>query len=346
MKPLERIILEVKTYDHELITGALESGINQYVVYDSSIAEQIRSLGSVQIISDTQETDPDIHIGKDITVVKILSKDDEVRALDISTPIVLIETSDWRIIPLENIVSNLEGSTKQVIVHAKNIDDAEVLLGTLERGVDAIILPLSMDVDIKTLMTRIRSHSQITLVSFKVRTIENVGLGDRVCVDTCSILNHGEGLLVGSQSNGFFLVHNENVDSPYADPRPFRVNAGAVHSYILMPTGMTKYLLEVKGGTRVLVCDSNGFTRTVTVGRSKIEKRPLMMITVDYIKEDQSIPYQVIVQNAETIRFVRSDESKSLVSVAKLKPGDVLLGYIEEGGRHFGKKITESIDER
>ncbi|MHA2407121.1 MAG: 3-dehydroquinate synthase II, partial [Candidatus Ranarchaeia archaeon] len=283
MKPLERIILEVTTYDQELVTGTLEAGLNQYFVHEASIADQIRALGSVQIISENLDTNPDIHIGQDITVVKILSKDDEIRALDIPTPIVLIETSDWRIIPLENIVSNLEGSTKQVVVHAKNVDDAEVLLGTLERGVDAIILPLSEDVDIKTLMTRIKSHSQIPLVPFKVRTIENVGLGDRVCVDTCSILNHGEGLLIGSQSNGFFLVHNENVDSPYADPRPFRVNAGAVHSYILLPTGLTKYLMEIKGGSRVLICDSNGFTRTVTVGRSKIEKRPLMMITVDFI---------------------------------------------------------------
>jgi len=44
MKPLERIILEIKSYDHELVTGTLESGINQYVVHESSIADKIRNL--------------------------------------------------------------------------------------------------------------------------------------------------------------------------------------------------------------------------------------------------------------------------------------------------------------
>ncbi len=343
---LEKIILEIEIYEQNLVTQALESGLNQFYTVDPSVATQIRDLGAVVIISPNPDTQPDLLIGKDISNVRISSKQDESLALDTSAHIVLIETTDWRIIPLENIIADLEETNKQLIVHARNIDDAELLLGTLERGVNAIILPLDDSINIKDLVHRLKDRDTLLLPPMQIEGIQNVGMGDRVCVDTCSILNLGEGLLVGSQSNGLFLIHNENVVSPYADPRPFRVNAGAVHSYVLLPSGKTQYLMEIQGGSRVLVCDSNGQTRSVAVGRSKIEKRPLVLVSAVPYQQQQKRTFQVIVQNAETIRFVRADQTKSLISVARIKPGDLILGYVQEGGRHFGKKITESIEER
>jgi len=75
-----------------------------------------------------------------------------------------------------------------------------------------------------------------------------------------------------------FLVHNESVGSSFTSPRPFRVNAGAVHCYTLSPDGTTKYLSELETGVEVLVVDSKGKARRVTIGRCKIEKRPMLMI--------------------------------------------------------------------
>jgi 3-dehydroquinate synthase II len=51
-----------------------------------------------------------------------------------------------------------------------------------------------------------------------------------------------------------------------------------------------------------------------------------------------------ILQNAETIRLVRPDGEA--ISVVKLKPGDEVLGYVEEAGRHFGHKVKETITEK
>lgn len=34
-------------------------------------------------------------------------------------------------------------------------------------------------------------------------------MGDRVCVDLCSLLRPGEGMLVGSFARALFLVHSE-----------------------------------------------------------------------------------------------------------------------------------------
>ena len=51
-----------------------------------------------------------------------------------------------------------------------------------------------------------------------------------------------------------------------------------------------------------------------------------------------------ILQNAETIRLTRPDGTP--LSVAELKEGDEVLGYIEEAGRHFGMKVEETITEK
>ena len=39
-------------------------------------------------------------------------------------------------------------------------------------------------------------------------------------------------------------------------------------------------------------------------------------------------------------------ENGEAISVVQLKPGDEILGYIEEAGRHFGHKIKETITEK
>jgi 3-dehydroquinate synthase II len=165
-------------------------------------------------------------------------------------------------------------------------------------------------------------------------------MGDRVCVDTCTMLGEGQGMLVGDTSSAFLLVHAETLENPYVEPRPFRVNAGAVHAYALMPDGKTAYLSELAGGDEVLVADPCGGTTVATVGRVKIERRPLLRIRAECGDQDASL----ILQNAETIRLV--DETGRAVSVVDLVVGDRVLGVAEEGGRHFGFSVKERICEK
>ena len=56
-------------------------------------------------------------------------------------------------------------------------------------------------------------------------------MGDRACLDTCTQMSPGEGMLVGNTASGFFLIHSESIENPYVAARPFRVNAGAVDAY-------------------------------------------------------------------------------------------------------------------
>jgi len=89
-----------------------------------------------------------------------------------------------------------------------------------------------------------------------------------------------------------------------------------------------------------LITDYKGQATVGTVGRLKIEKRPLMLIKA--VVSGKEI--NTIVQNAETIRLTAPDGNP--VSVVALRPGDKVLVALEASGRHFGMKITETITEK
>jgi 3-dehydroquinate synthase II len=179
----------------------------------------------------------------------------------------------------------------------------------------------------------------LELVPAKVTKVEPVGMGDRVCVDTCNMMTRGEGMLVGSQASGMFLVHSESEESPYVASRPFRVNAGAVHAYVKVGD-KTRYLSELKSGDDVTIVDAHGNQRAGIVGRVKIERRPLMLVEA----EVEGNIIKNILQNAETIKLV--DTNGEPISIAELKPGDEVMVNYEGGARHFGMKVEETIIEK
>ena len=150
----------------------------------------------------------------------------------------------------------------------------------------------------------------------------------------------GEGMLVGNTSSAFFLVHAETVETPYVATRPFRVNAGAVHAYVLGPEGRTRYLSELAAGDPVLLVRFDGATQVAYLGRSKVERRPMLLVEA----EADGQPISLVLQNAETIRLTRPDGTA--LSVATLQPGDEVLAHVTTGGRHFGMKVQETLTER
>jgi len=250
---------------------------------------------------------------------------------------VVLECSDWTIIPLENLIAK----QANVIAQVRNLEEAETAFGILEKGVSHILLHPADVMELKKTLTVLRSkHDKTALDTAEIVEIRPVGMGDRVCVDTCTSMVEGEGMLIGNTSSALFLVHSESVSNPYVSPRPFRVNAGPVHAYTRVPGGKTRYLSELSAGDPVHITDFKGNTTVGIVGRVKVEKRPLMLVTAAY--GDKQIT--TILQNAETIRL--TDPKGNPVSVVNLKPGDKVLVACEEGGRHFGHKIEETITEK
>ncbi len=249
---------------------------------------------------------------------------------------------DWKIIPLENIIADLQKEDVKLIAAVADEKEAKIALETLEHGTDGVIIEPGDVSDVKKIAKLIEDikMAHYELKPATITRLEPVGSGDRVCIDTCSLMGIGEGMLIGSYSHGLFLVHSESLESEYVASRPFRVNAGPVHAYVMAPDHKTKYLSELGTGDQVLIVDRDGKARPTIVGRVKIEKRPLILVEAEY----DNILLRTLLQNAETIRLV--NDKGEPVSISELNVGDKILVYIEEGARHFGMAIEEAIIEK
>jgi 3-dehydroquinate synthase II len=361
------------------ITMGLESGAD-YVLIDKSDIENVRKLGKIKIaafVSDFHDIpDADILvIGKngegdgtkplpsdftgsmDLITADAISKkgvkvagfviirnkkyEEFAAELGKVCDYLIVIGTDWKIIPLENLIANLMNENINIITGVGSSDEAKLALETMEHGSEGVLLDTDDLSQIKSTATMINKHpnSDLDLVSASIIEVRQVGMGDRVCIDTCNIMEKGEGMLIGSKSTGMFLVNSESEESPYVASRPFRVNAGAVHAYILIGD-KTRYLSELKAGDAVTIVNLQGNQRDGIVGRSKIERRPMMLVEA---KVDD-IVVSAILQNAETIKLVGSDGE--LIPVTELKNGDEVLVRIEDGARHFGMNIEETIIEK
>jgi 3-dehydroquinate synthase II len=258
-----------------------------------------------------------------------------VKAAEQGATHIIVSTANWRVIPLENLIARVKGKSK-LIAEVTNAEEAKVALETLELGTDGILLKTSdIEEALKTIAVVKPDALKLEIAPAKIIATKAISTGARVCVDTCDLMQPGEGMLVGSQSAGLFLVEAEVNENPYVASRPFRVNAGSCSMYTLGSLQNTRYLQEFKAGDEVILVNREGKTRKANVGRIKIEIRPLILVEA----EVNGKVIKTILQNAETIRVVTPKASKP---VTELKPGDeVMVHLAARGGRHFGISVPD-----
>lgn len=326
---MKKIVFKAIPFDKNLVTLALESGVDAVLV-EPEHKDAVSALGRVTVLTP-----------EDMPLVAINEKSDEdeaVRLANSGSEAVLAK--GWEIIPVENILAQVD----RLALEVESLDMARLAAGILERGADTIVVVPEGAADLKQIVSELKlSQGKVELQKATVKAIEPVGLGHRVCVDTISMLKKGQGMLVGNSSAFSFLVHAETESNPYVAARPFRINAGAVHAYASMPGDKTCYLEELSSGSDVLVVDASGNTSIAVVGRSKVEVRPMLLITASVDTPEGSVEGKVFLQNAETIRVVSADGEP--VSVVTVKPGDEILCRLDDAGRHFGMRIKEEITE-
>lgn len=326
--------VNVRPYDKKLVTTALESGA-EAVVVPKGKAGQVHALGLIQVVAP----DGDLKLGDDVLELTIESQKDEAKVTKAAAnKLIIVKAKDWKIIPLENLIAN---RGQGLLAWVRNAAEAKIALQIMERGVDGIVLDTTDLNEIKKTAKVVREQGEkLELIHATIQAIRPLGMGDRVCVDTIANMAPGQGMLVGNSSSGMFLVHAENVETPYCATRPFRVNAGAVHAYLRAADGKTAYLADLQVGDPVLIVSPSGQTEVSFVGRAKVEKRPMMLVEATYKGKSLSL----VMQNAETIRLTRP--SGEPVSITQLQKGDKVLAYLEDAGRHFGVKIKETIVEK
>ena len=354
---LRTIIVEPKISDSEINDFSqllFESGINNIFMHDMPDSDALSKFETYSFSgkSDVQVVDSKTlnKVNSDQRFSYFASLNDDsnldeiVNAAKNNAESVIIEfeeNTEWKIIPLENLIAELHGLKTKIFTVINDPSEIKMMFTILELGVDGVLLRTSNIDDVNKLNSELNELSKIDLSVAEIIEIKEVGMGERACVDTASMLNQGEGLLVGNQANFMFLMHNESAGSGFTSPRPFRVNAGAVQCYTLLPDNRTKYLSELESGTEVMIISHQGVVRTSIVGRLKIESRPLFLVRA---KSEDKVG-GVLIQNAETIAFVKEDGKP--ISTTSLKVGDKILVKTESNkGRHFGMEVDEYILEK
>lgn len=271
-------------------------------------------------------------------------------AATLGTACELVRVAEWTLltftdptkIPLEIVIAAAENSGGKTITVVDDITDAEIVKLVLEHGSDGLLLAPRHADDVVALAEVLSPEAQhVELSELTITNVEHIGMGERACIDTCSLLDLDEGCLIGSFASGMFLSCSETHPLPYMPTRPFRWNAGAVHSYVMTPGNRTRYVSELRAGQPILAVRSDGTAREVRIGRVKIERRPLISITAT-------------ARNGKTINVIAQDDwhvrllgpGGSVHNVTELRAGDVLLGYVPTEARHVGLPITEFCEER
>ncbi|MHA1670876.1 MAG: 3-dehydroquinate synthase II [Promethearchaeota archaeon] len=284
---------------------------------------------------------------------ELITKEDENIIIGLSETnlldFIVIRAKDWKVIPYENLIAAIHSTNTNLIAEVYSVKEAELMLKVLERGVDGILYAPKNVKELEELKRFTESNFKINLTKAKVISIQDIPESERVCVDTTSLLEVGEGMLIGSTAKGFVLIHAEVFDTKFVSSRPFRVNAGDVSAYILVPSEKqgvyrTKYLSELKGGDQVFVVDIEGNSRIVTVGRVKIETRPMLRFELEVPVKNEVIHINCICQNAETVKIV--DKHGVACPVVDIKINDEVLVHIGPGATHFGTAVKEKIVEK
>lgn len=250
----------------------------------------------------------------------------------------VIRFKDPTKIPLEIVLAAGSRRGAKIMTFVSDLAEAKVVMSVLESGPDGVIMSPRSAAEVEGLAQLCQpTLGHIELKEFTVTEIADAGTGDRVCVDTCSNFMPDEGILVGSFGGSFLLCCSETHPLPYMPTRPFRVNAGAVSSYVLSSPERTNYLSELRQGHTVIGVRTNGDTRPLVVGRCKIETRPLLLIRARSADGDTA---SMILQNDWHVRVL--GRGGEVLNITELTAGSVVMGHTAARvARHVGMAVDE-----
>ncbi|MCU0852427.1 MAG: 3-dehydroquinate synthase II, partial [Thermoplasmata archaeon] len=129
----------------KIVLSALENGFDTVVLEEKDA--EFTGLGRFRALtlkSNTflEEGDPVGHL------VDLKSKADELKAKKLAEKgtTVVVSASNWKVIPLENLIVHFQGSGSRLMMLAKTAEEARLFFETMERGADGVLLvPSKLD---------------------------------------------------------------------------------------------------------------------------------------------------------------------------------------------------------
>src|SRR4030042_1705941 len=145
--------LHLVKWDKKLVTESLESGVDA-IMTAPELIPKIRELGRMAVIAPEAG---DRKMPDDVEIVIIKNKDDEKRAAELlKSKAVVVRTTDWDIIPIENLMP--QGGDR-LYTFVRNLDDTRTAAGILEKGVAGVVLETDEPGEISKVGKRSEEHT-------------------------------------------------------------------------------------------------------------------------------------------------------------------------------------------
>ena len=140
--------------------------------------EQFTDLGKME---DAVFFDGGKPTDKSWEVCRIDTPEDQAKTLALAgkRDVIVVETSDWTIIPLENMIAKFRSSGTKVYAIATRKEDAELYLKTMEKGVDGVVIQTDDPLSISKFRDLLTVSEPVSLDEVEVVSVKPLEMGDR-----------------------------------------------------------------------------------------------------------------------------------------------------------------------
>jgi len=165
---VKKVWIDCRPWSKKKVLTALENGADAVIV-PAGRSKEVKELGRLMTIGP----DGDLRLGKDVVEIEIREQADEDKILSLGKEkTVIVSGRDWKIIPLENIISR----SGRVFAAVKDLPSARTALGILEKGVDGVVVKSSDLSQIKKIIKLVKSdREKLSLVTVKITEVRERG---------------------------------------------------------------------------------------------------------------------------------------------------------------------------
>jgi len=178
----------IQTTEKEVVTTSLESGISTFLVHAESSQqsnwEQWKKLGQMDLLIQMPDGSVVDDSGDRVGAFHRLTSAADFPAVEAAAhqPEYLItDSTDWQIIPSENLVAAFQSKPGILLVTSSDASSSRVFLEALEVGTDGVVLRTDQPAEVRALVQYLSARESSRKECFKyeiasVRHVKTVGI--------------------------------------------------------------------------------------------------------------------------------------------------------------------------
>ncbi|MGS0894287.1 3-dehydroquinate synthase II [Burkholderia stagnalis] len=250
---------------------------------------------------------------------------DAARAAIARHALVVLDYALATTVPLERLLAGVRDAACRIVVSLTDPHGAAYLARKYAQApVDIAFAPRDAAALRGVLAACVALHPRepLKLRAFEVQRVEPLGVGLHAVIDGCSQLDGDECVLTGASATSMLLVGAAGAARPPGRALAFGIDAGSADSFVFCGGDRARQLALLRSGERVLTVGAAGDTRTVVVGRVRIESAPLVAL---HARSASGASARVVLRGDGAAQLRTDDGAR--VGLADVLPGIRLAGY-------------------